>query len=174
LLHLADARPQNQQRNERRRRQIARERYERLEKRFDRLVRAHRNAERDSQDCREDEPADDAPDRDSDVFRKAVLREERVSLLDHRDGIGEERLRHEAAESGNAPCRDEQRKKSEPERQLARRRNRFEWRHYALSSQANARDLFLQSLRSRSLATLGMTNERASLDEARIDDRAGI
>ena len=52
LLRLADAGPQDQQRNEGRRRQVARERDERLEERLDRLVGAHRDAERQRQQRR--------------------------------------------------------------------------------------------------------------------------
>ena len=46
LLRLADAGPQDQQRDEGRGRQVARERDERLEERLDRLVGAHQHAER--------------------------------------------------------------------------------------------------------------------------------
>ena len=71
LLRLADARPQDQQRDERRRRQVARERDERLEERLDRLVRAHRDAERHAEHGGDDEAAEDAPHRDADVLDEA-------------------------------------------------------------------------------------------------------
>ena len=58
LLHLADAGPQDQERNERGGRQVARERDERLEERLDRLVGAHRDAERHRDDRRQHEAAD--------------------------------------------------------------------------------------------------------------------
>ena len=63
LLRLADAGPQDQERDERGRRQVARERHERLEERLDRLERAHRDAERHADDRGEHEAADHAPDR---------------------------------------------------------------------------------------------------------------
>ena len=58
LLHLADAGPQDQQRNEGGRRQVARERDERLEERLDRLVGAHQDAERHGDQRRQHEAAD--------------------------------------------------------------------------------------------------------------------
>ena len=75
LLHFADAGPQDQQWNEGRRRQIARERDERLEERLDRLVRAHRDAEGDADQRGEHEAAEHPPDRDADVLREPELRE---------------------------------------------------------------------------------------------------
>ena len=52
LLRLADAGPEDQQRNEGARRQVAGEADEGLEERLDRLVRAHRHAERQRQHAR--------------------------------------------------------------------------------------------------------------------------
>src|SRR5438874_1008460 len=57
LLLLADAGPQDQQRNEGRGGQIAREGHERLEEGLDRLERAHQDAERYRDERREDEAA---------------------------------------------------------------------------------------------------------------------
>ena len=58
LLHLADAGPQDQQRDEGGGRQVAREGDERLEERLDRLVGAHQDAERHGDQRRQDEAAD--------------------------------------------------------------------------------------------------------------------
>ena len=113
LLRLADAGPQDQQRDERGGRQVARERDERLEERLDRLVRAHRDAERHRDERRQHEAADDAPDRDADVPREAVAREQVPAFAQHRQRIGEERLRHEAAERDRRPDRDEQREEGD-------------------------------------------------------------
>ena len=72
FLRLANARPQDQQRNESRRRQVAAERDEGLEERLDAFVRAHRNAQRHGNDRCQDKTADHAPDGHADVFDEAV------------------------------------------------------------------------------------------------------
>ncbi len=63
LLQFAEARPQDQQRDESGGRQVARERDERLEKRLDRLVGAHQDAERHRDQRGQHEAAEHAPDR---------------------------------------------------------------------------------------------------------------
>ncbi len=129
LLHLADPCPQDQERNERGGRQIARERDERLEEGLDRLVRAHRDAERHRGGRRQHEAPDDAPDRDADVASESVLGEQRPAFADHRKRIGEERLRHEPAECSHAPRSDEEGEERQSERDLAAARDRLERRH---------------------------------------------
>ena len=83
LLHLADAGPQDQQRDEGGGRQIARERDERLEERLDRLVGAHQDADRHRDQRREHEAAEHAPDRHADVEQEAVLGQQQPAVLDH-------------------------------------------------------------------------------------------
>ncbi len=139
LLRLADACPQDQQRDERRRRKVARERDEGLEERLDGLVRTHRDAERHADQRGEDEAAEHAPDRDADVLGEAELREERPALVQHRDRVGEERLRHEAPERHRAPDEHEQHEECEPERGLARGRDGLEGRHRKRGVRVRAR-----------------------------------
>ena len=74
LLRLADAGPEDQQRDEGARRQVAREAHERLEERLDRLVRAHRHAERQREQRGDDEAAEDAPHRHADVLARSPSR----------------------------------------------------------------------------------------------------
>ena len=105
LLHFADAGPQDQQRDEGGGRQIARERDERLEERLDRLVGAHQHADRHRDQGGEDEAADHAPDRHADVEGEAVLGQQLPAVRQHGDRIGQEGLRHIAAERRTRPRR---------------------------------------------------------------------
>ena len=75
FLRFPDSGPQDQQRDEGGRRQVARERHERLEKRLDRLVRAHRDSQRNAERRGEDESAYDTPNRHRDVLEEAMDRE---------------------------------------------------------------------------------------------------
>ena len=78
LLRLADAGPQDQERDERGRGQVARERHERLEKRLDRLERAHRDAERHAERRRRARSRRRTRQTViADVLGEAVLREQR-------------------------------------------------------------------------------------------------
>ena len=86
LLHLADAGPQDQQRDEGRGRQIARERHERLEERLDRLVGAHQDAERHRDQRREHEAADHAPDGYADIVGEIVFGQQLRAVLHHGEG----------------------------------------------------------------------------------------
>ena len=60
----------------------------------------------------QDEAADHAPDRHADVLGEAVLREERPALAQHRQRIGEEGLRHEAAEGRRRSTRRRTRRRT--------------------------------------------------------------
>lgn len=115
LLRLANARPQDQEWNEGRGRQVAAERNEGLEERLDPLVRAHRNAQRHGNDRRQDEATDDAPDGHADVFDEAVFGEQQPAFFHHGDGAGQEGGRYEAAQGEERPHRHEQGEKGQPE-----------------------------------------------------------
>ena len=80
LLRLADAGPQDQQRNEGRGRQVAAEGDEGLEEGLDRLLGAHRDAQRHGDDGGQHEAAEHAPHRHADVVDEAVLGEEQPRL----------------------------------------------------------------------------------------------
>ena len=116
LLQLAEPRPQDQQRNEGGGRQVARERDERLEERLDRLVGAHQDADRHRDQRGQCEAADHAPDRDADVVEEAVLGQQQPALLHHGERIGQEGLRHIAAERRIAPGGEEQHEEQDAER----------------------------------------------------------
>ena len=120
LLQFANPRPQDQQRNEGGGRKVSREGDERLEERFDRLVGAHQDAERNGDQRGECEPAEDAPDRDRDVLVEAMLREEQPAVIYHCERIGEERLRHIAAQRRVRPGGEEDDKEQNAERDAER------------------------------------------------------
>ena len=190
LLQLADARPQDQQRNEGGGRQVARERDERLEERLDRLVGAHQDAERHRDQRRQHEAADHAPDRDADVVEEAVLGQQQPAFLDHGERIGEEGLGHVAAERGEAPGRDEQNEEQDAERDAGGVRDRREGLHAAAmrsvqiirlgnSCRHSAPDATVQSGRDRSPPDRGRRSltqrsprrtNPASLNEARVGE----
>ncbi len=130
LLHLADAGPQDQQRNEGGRGQIARERYERFEERFDRLVGAHQDAERHRDHRRDHEAADHTPDGHADVEGKIVLDEKIPAVPHHRDRIGEEGPRHVAAMGRERPGRDEQNEERDAQQNAGSVRYRCEGAHH--------------------------------------------
>ncbi len=125
LLRLADARPQDQQRNEGGGRQVARERHEGFEEGFDGPVRAHQDAERDGDERRQHEAPDHAPNRHADVVEEAVLDEELVALADHGERVGEERAGHVAAERRPRPQRHEHHEKQYAEADARGIRNRL-------------------------------------------------
>src|SRR5207244_13097063 len=98
LLQSADARPQDQQRDEGRRGQITGKRDERLQEGLDRLIGAHQNAKRHSDDGRQRKAADDPPYRHADVEQEAVLYEEFPALLQHGQRVSEKGFRDMATE----------------------------------------------------------------------------
>ena len=75
--------------------------------------------------------AEHAPDRDADVAQEAVLGQEVVAFLDHREGIGQEGLGDVAAQGGEAPGRHEQNEEQDAERDAGRVRDRRERLHAA-------------------------------------------
>jgi hypothetical protein len=116
LLRLADAGPQNEQRDEGRRRQVAREADEGLEEGLDRLVRPHRDAQRQGQCRRDHEAADHAPHGHADVLGEAVLGQQHPARLEHRHRVGQEGLLHEAAEGRDGPDGEEHDEERQAER----------------------------------------------------------
>ncbi|MNU85197.1 hypothetical protein D3C71_749350 [compost metagenome] len=88
FLRLANAGPQDQQRDKSRGRQIAAKRNEGLKERLDALVSTHGNAQRHGDDCGQDEAAEHTPHRHADVLVKAVLCKQQPALLGHGDRAG--------------------------------------------------------------------------------------
>jgi hypothetical protein len=109
--------------------EVARERDERLEERFDGLVRAHRDPQGHRDHGGKDEAADHAPDGDRDVLGEAVLREQRPSFPEHGQRVGEKGLRHETPEGGEAPGADEQHEEQDAQRGLAAGRDGLQRSH---------------------------------------------
>jgi hypothetical protein len=126
LLRFAEASPQDQQRDECRGGQIARERDERLEEGFDGLIGAHQNAERHGDERRQDEAADDAHDRDRDIVAEVELGQQLPAVAQHGDGVGEKDFRHEATERRHGPGGKEDDKEADAKQRFRGRRDRFE------------------------------------------------
>jgi hypothetical protein len=126
LLRLADPGPEDQQRNERGRREIARERNKRLEERFHRLERAHCDAERHGDDRGEDEAADHAPDRHADVLDEVELGEQFPADPQRVERILQEHAVDQPAERGQRPRREEQHEKRGAEDNLGAARDRLQ------------------------------------------------
>jgi len=83
LLRFADARPEDQQRDEGTRRQVAGERDEGLEEGFDGFVGAHCHPQRQGQRGGNQEAADHAPHRHADVLGEALFGEQVPAAEQH-------------------------------------------------------------------------------------------
>ena len=103
LLQLADARPQDQQRNEGRRRQVAAERDEGLQKRLQALVRPHGDAQRHGDERRQHEAAEHPRNRHADVVDEVELGEQQPAFARHGHRAGQERGRDITAQGEDAP-----------------------------------------------------------------------
>src|SRR5204863_530682 len=64
--------------------------------------------------------------RHADVLREALVREQVPAGADHRERVGEESLRHEAAQRRKRPDRDEDDEEGDAEDEARRRRDRNE------------------------------------------------
>src|SRR5690606_22628281 len=115
LLRLADAGPEDEQRDEGGGGKVAREGYEGFEEGFDALEGAHQDAERHGEDRGDDEAADHAPDGEPDIDDEAVFGEQRDAGLQRLERIGEEQRRHDAAQGDATPDGKEQHEKQNPQ-----------------------------------------------------------
>ena len=129
LLRLADPGPQDQERDEGRRRQVAREAHEGFQERLHGLPRAHGDARGHGHGGGQREAPHDAPHRDGDVGPEAVLAQEAPAVGQHGRRARQKEGGNEPAEGRDRPGADEEHEEQYAEHHARARPHRLERPH---------------------------------------------